>query len=132
MNKEIKARWIEALTDGTYEPQSGYLRSSLLDFCVLGVLTDIAVEDGIGYWERDASGAWFHTVEKADGEQSWRFALAPEVVEWAGLHSDFFVFEGSDGSGGFEGIFSAAELWRLMDQSGYTFSKIAEVIEKNF
>lgn len=130
MNKEIKARWIEALTNGAYEPQSGYLRSGKFGFCVLGVLADLAVKDGIGYWECDASGALFHTIEKADGEQSWRFALAPEVTEWAGLQSDFFVLEGS--SEGFEDLFPAVELWRLMDQSGYTFSKIAEVIEKNF
>lgn len=48
MNKEIKARWVEALRSGKYKQGKKCLRSESDTYCCLGVLCDIKQKD---IWE---------------------------------------------------------------------------------
>jgi hypothetical protein len=41
MNKELKAKWVEALRSGKYKQGKGMLRNEKGQFCCLGVLCDI-------------------------------------------------------------------------------------------
>lgn len=70
MNKRIKRKWIKALRSGEYV--QGYARLCIPgkdfdSFCCLGVLTDLAVREGVCAW-----GA-----KKADG------GLSDPVIRWA-------------------------------------------------
>lgn len=47
MNPEVKNRWVAALRSGNYNQGSGALRDINNGFCCLGVLCDLAVQDGI-------------------------------------------------------------------------------------
>lgn len=58
MNKEIKAKWLEALRSGRYKQGRTLLRSIDDEYCCLGVLCDIVDPDGwinhkAGYSIRD-------------------------------------------------------------------------------
>jgi hypothetical protein len=46
MKQEIKDRWIEKLESGEYDQATGFLTNGN-GFCCLGVLCEVAVEDGI-------------------------------------------------------------------------------------
>jgi hypothetical protein len=47
MKPEIKTRWIAKLLSGEFQQGRGTLRSSDNKFCCLGVLCELAVENGI-------------------------------------------------------------------------------------
>lgn len=89
MKPEIKVRWTEALRSGEYSQTTNCLRDES-GYCCLGVLTDLAVKDGvIGPWELDSLdgqfSATYHDSEGFDcGEEA---VLPPPVIEWAGLDS---------------------------------------------
>lgn len=76
MNEEIKTRWIEALRSGEYEQGHGNLKNDG-KFCCLGVLCELAVQDGV--------------IERKDyeGEPSiyaeMDAVLPTRVRRWAGL-----------------------------------------------
>ena len=52
LKPKIKARFIEALRSNKYLQGEGRLREQD-HFCCLGVLSDLAVQDGVANWEED-------------------------------------------------------------------------------
>lgn len=46
MNQDIKREWVAKLRSGKYEQGKGRLRSKGNQYCCLGVLCEIGVEDG--------------------------------------------------------------------------------------
>jgi hypothetical protein len=68
MNPGIRAQWTAALRSGKYVQGYGQLRAGS-GHCCLGVLCDLAVQDGVVTWD-GVSGAGF---------------LPSEVAVWAGL-----------------------------------------------
>ena len=116
MNKEIKAKWVDALRSGEYGEAAGCLRTSLDGFCAIGVLVDIAINDGgIGCWAHH-SGIWWHEIDHADGVSEWHFAAGPEVIEWAEITA----------------VRKLDNLWQRMDNEGQSFRELADYIEKTF
>lgn len=81
MNPEIKDRWLQKLESGEYEQTTGELRNDE-GFCCLGVLCEVAVEDGIIC--RGDSG---YLSTGPDGMYVENSTLPREVVKWAGLES---------------------------------------------
>lgn len=119
MNKEIKAKWVDALLSAKYGEASGCLRTATNDFCVIGVLVDLAItEGGVGCWAQE-SGVWWHEVDHADGVSEWHFAAAPEVMEWAGITPGREMGE-------------FGNLWKLMDERHMPFHELAAYIERTF
>ena len=120
MKPEIKTQWITALRSGDYKQGKGVLKKGD-KYCCLGVLSDLAVKAGIGRWEdspyRDgvshvsASGAYYNSY------------LPYSVRLWAGLDSPEGVRLDSQDS---------RSLIALNDMHGFTFSEIADVIEREF
>jgi hypothetical protein len=112
MNPKVKAKWVAALRSGAYPQARGQLNGSQ-GWCCLGVLTDLAVESGIGHWDQGhfRNGVEFHS------------AILPESVRaWAGLPMrDFGANVGIDGM-----FVSLAE---HNDDRGRTFVEIADAIE---
>jgi hypothetical protein len=82
MNPEIKERWIAALESGEY-PQGRGLLVRDGNYCCLGVLTDLAVKDGVCEWT-DGRGV----MEPGDGDDEGYLedgTTPNDVQEWAGL-----------------------------------------------
>jgi hypothetical protein len=114
---DIRARWADKLRNGGLEQGQGVLRNMREEYCCLGVLCEIAVEDNIipppsfstsdGYYKYGA------------GQEG---ALLPtEVKDWAGLESHNPRVT--------TGWFSCVTLASLNDNDGATFNQIAAWIE---
>jgi hypothetical protein len=74
MNPEIRARWVAALRSGEYRQGDGHLRMGDR-LCCLGVLCELAVEDGVVNGVQLSDGLWEY-----NGSAGW---LPPAVVDWA-------------------------------------------------
>lgn len=94
MKKAIKKRWVEALRSGEYEQGRMKLRNKGTEsdtFCCLGVLCDLAVQDGaIPEPKRYGDSATFfygtHNIDDGDNALGYidsTTALPQEVIEWA-------------------------------------------------
>lgn len=107
MKADIKEQWVRALRSGDYKQGQG----SLLDggrFCCLGVLADLAVEDGVGEWgERENY--------ECDGLPDIG-SLPPAVQKWSGLRTN-------------NPLLGDAHAITLND-GGVTFEEIADLIEQ--
>lgn len=90
MKAEIKDRWIEKLESGEFPQVKGELRGvdvdgEVIGYCCLGVLCEIAVEDGI--IERDPEFGGYLAPDE-DGDEYRENSLLPKAVaDWAGLDS---------------------------------------------
>lgn len=121
MKERVKDLWVEALLSGDYDQGRGYLRSDK-GFCCLGVLCDLAVEEGVGTWGKPGdvevtTDRTARAFEPKDSESS-AWDLPPAVLEWAGIKTKTgLIFDTS-----------------LADENdrGASFFDIAFVIEGNW
>tara|TARA_R110000868_G_scaffold114821_1_gene307258 strand:+ start:15406 stop:15807 length:402 start_codon:yes stop_codon:yes gene_type:complete len=113
MNKEIKKQWIAALTSGKYKQGRGQLRSENNKFCCLGVLCNLHAQ------AYPKIAAMEKCSEEYMGEAGW---LPDEVIEWAGLDSPNGVHTRGEN----------VETLALDNDCGYSFQKIAKIIEEKF
>ena len=126
MNPEIKTRWLEALLSGKYQQGAGYLRSqdalteTADSYCCLGVLCELAVEDGIIESGRDGGHSAFWYGDKPSefpGGGTWSKHYLPDAVsEWADI----------DGLGN---LAKPGKSLADLNDTGSTFEEIAAVIE---
>lgn len=108
MNPIIKQRWIEALRSGDYAQGRESLRDNVEggdQYCCLGVLCDLAAQDGRGRWTE--TGIFVDDL----GERAVSMPTG-QITEWAGV----------DGS--------AARLAAMNDE-GDSFEEIATWIERH-
>lgn len=113
MNPEIKRRWVEALRSGRYEQGYGKL-SQNGKFCCLGVLCEIAVQDGI-IGVRDIND---DTLFYGNNHEGSATVLPHTVREWAGL--------------GERGVLIPSKQRSLVEINDHRtpFSRIADIIEE--
>lgn len=116
MNPEIKSEWTTALRSGEYEQGTGMLRSADDKFCCLGVLCDLAVQNGVipkpdVCFEDETAHEYLYGADQLGG------ILPSELVKWAGLESH------SPSVGG-------DNLSHLND-GGTPFPEIADLIERH-
>lgn len=111
MNKEIATRWTAALRSGQYEQGRGLLSASG-KFCCLGVLCEIAVDDGI--ITKEEGDDYVDYGPEGDG-----LVLPSIVMKWAGMWSATGEEEGRLG----------ASLSELNDMEQRTFDQIADHID---
>ena len=117
MNKDVKAKWVEALRSGYYK-QGKYKLRDLGDYYdATGVLCDLAANASvIGSPTRyDApDGIFFgYTYGDAKSNDSFATGLPRAVREWAGIE------------------YRLAYRVALMGDEGKTFNQIADYIEEN-
>jgi len=114
MNKEIKKRWLKALRDGNYDQGTEALHPGD-EFCCLGVLCDLHKIKEDGDWD--------------EGEYEGENGSLPDIVmEWANLpDSNPDVVPIDDDK-------DKVSSWTLagLNDAGYTFNEIADIIEKEF
>jgi hypothetical protein len=131
MNPEIKERWVARLESGKDAQTTGYLANNN-GFCCLGVLCEIAVEDGI---------VIKRTVDEADGEQNYISKVDEEdasgselpnaVSVWAGLTTDDKYNPRVQIPYGLDGELSYFHLSELNDDLSMTFPEIAKIIKEH-
>jgi len=123
MNPDIKNRWTTKLRSGEYKQGRNNLRvydvaNEEERFCCLGVLCEIAVEDGIIPPANTTSVVRRYGVDEAYGS----IGILPTVVkEWAEL----------DYPNGGYGIGDVHALSNDND-TGKSFDQIADIIDQNF
>lgn len=126
MKQDIKNRWLARLESGEIKQTKRFLGRSNGSRCCLGVLCDIAVEDGIispPTVEEDSTptGRTYEYLNYAGSSGE----LPEEVVVWAGLNRANPEYNIRSGS-------VTTNLASLNDSSKYNFKKIADVIRKHF
>jgi hypothetical protein len=129
MDPELKKEWVEALRSGRYKQGKNTLRTKDDEYCCLGVLCDIAAQKGLGSWH-DEPGGWYFQVS-SDGSQG--IALPPTgVARWAfqPVDPEDEAFPIDNPVVPVEGTALRSSLAELNDEEDYTFSKIADVVEK--
>lgn len=116
MNQTIKKKWVDALRSGNYEQGSYMLKSGDGRYCCLGVLCDLAVQEGVAREER--------TTNTPDPQYYYDGAadlLPASVIKWAGLDSNNAQVEYGDG---------VVPLSVLNDEENLTFNEIADLVEE--
>ncbi len=120
MNSQVKQQWTTALRSGEYTQGRWNLQTEQ-GFCCLGVLCDVYAKETGTEWEvsitDDDEPLTYYSFEGRSTN------LPESVVKWAGLdHESPFVKYASG---------ETNELAGLNDQ-GYTFEEIAQLIEEQF
>jgi hypothetical protein len=126
MRQDIKWRWIEKLRSGEYPQTKNHLQDEK-GFCCLGVLCEIAVEDGvIQSWTKDSGTTVYGNKYDSDTSTT---TLPDSVMEWAGLvdHNPT-VFAPEDTPKDLSGRTTLADL----NDSGSNFDTISKYIEEQF
>jgi hypothetical protein len=119
MNPGIRARWTAALRSGDYPQGANALRRDG-HWCCLGVLCDLAEQDGVTRaFADDLVGGWSY-----DGYPD---LLPPSVRDWAGLadRGPVVVIEDWDDAG----VPADMELTALNDDERWDFARIADAID---
>lgn len=124
MDPKVKELWLKALRSGEYQQTHGSLKTTC-GFCCLGVLTDLYIKEKAApegreaRWERHMGGLSF-VLRDGEGVVERIETFLPSVVaKWADV----------------SGVFShTSDLNQLvnMNDTGKTFSEIADHIERNF
>lgn len=126
MNPEIKSKWIERLESGEIEQTTGSLcrtkpfndsdgSSIPAGMCCLGVLSEIAVEEGIIHKVVNDGDSFAYYGD--EGAVSY---LPDSVVEWSGVE---FNGRYKDQHGGVEYL-------SALNDEGASFAEIAEIIRQ--
>ena len=143
MNTEIKQKWVNALRSGKYEQGEGKLYSGQ-GYCCLGVLCDLYSKENNLKWEfrgddviktEDeivSSQLLNHDYFYFDDESEF---LPESVKEWAELSVKNpqvrVEFEDVEFENEEDARFYFDEISNLND-SGYSFTQLAEIIEDQF
>jgi hypothetical protein len=133
MDQDIKKRWVDALRSGEYKQARNYL-SAGDGYCCLGVLCEIAVQDGVVFKDDDT----YFSKENPHNDYSAE-ELPDAVRTWAGL--DEIDHSGNPLSDvPYTGLGDwpvrrppgreNAHLSELNDDMDYDFNMIADVIER--
>lgn len=97
MNVEVQRRWVAALRSGEYEQTRGALNRGGRRCCALGVLCELAAEDGA--LERVDCGY------RGSGGFIWRESFPHDLDWWAGFEFDpDGIARLNDGGMSFEGL----------------------------
>lgn len=115
MDFNIKQRWLRALRSDEYKQGNGCLNPSPGHYCCLGVLTDLAIKDGVLKGWSDMAPD--HMACRQAG------SLPDVVVHWAKLPRSLpLINDPNLGVRGLDG---------LNDIERFSFREIADLIETN-
>ena len=114
MNPGIRTRWVTALRSEQFEQGFGALHKDR-QFCCLGVLCELAYEEGVVGKQKNPTGRnyWY------DGNP---YTLPRSVIDWAGLDNPDVPVEMPNGL--------THALTYLNDACGLNFNQIADLIER--
>ena len=116
MNPQVREKWTTRLRSGQDEQGTARLHQVTGEKCCLGVLCEIAFEEGV-------VPRVTREDEIAYGQEVRFNTLPQEVIEWAGIRSEIGHLRNP-----VDGWFT---LVALNDSAGWDFQRIADVIEQN-
>ena len=130
MKRDIAQRWVAALRSGEFSQTQGYLNIEG-GYCCLGVLCELAVEDGvISKWGDHGTTTYGTTDHNSD------VSLPRPVLTWAGMKGEslptpvevpFYDEDfGDDALQQYDGFAG------LNDDAGFSFKQIAAVIDEQW
>lgn len=124
MNSTVKEKWLKALRSGEYKQGYGCLKSGD-EFCCLAVLSDIYAKENNSQWK---PGCFNAVVNELHDSPEDKFiyeragTLRVFICEWAELaERDPKIKPPKEG---------APDSLAKMNDAGYTFKEIADVIEE--
>lgn len=115
LKKKIKKKWLKALHSDKYKQTTSCLHDAN-GYCCLGVLTDIYLNEKGKTWEDE------YPVNK-DGEHGWQATLDEKVAEWA------FKPKYSNCDDAQVEVEGSNHCLAELNDNGYTFNEIADIIE---
>lgn len=124
MNPVAKEKWVTALRSGDYKQTTGKLKHESKEdgfsYCCLGVLCEVAVEEGI-ISESSAVDEGLDYFDEVDHQFAGVSSFLPDTVaKWADINE-------------FATIFSLdIDLVRMNDSEKFNFQEIANTIENHF
>ena len=114
MNSTIKKKWVDALRSGEYEQATGTLKDNN-GFCCLGVLCDLYLKENNKEWVHHPN------ENRCSIEDSYEI-LPLNVSNWAYLGDlDPYFYEENQ-----------KQFLTYLNDNGYDFNRIADLIEENF
>lgn len=114
MNKDVMTKWVAALRSGKYKQGQKALCTTTNKYCCLGVLCDIS---GLGKFGLNDT---YPNLKVYLGQAS---AVPKPVQAWAGLQSS---------AGYFPKRVQRKTCLRRMNDDGFSFEEIANIIEKHW
>ena len=117
MKAGVKEKWVNALRSGRFKQTRGSLRYAE-GFCCLGVLCELAAEEGVVLPAVEVGGGVYGYLESQDGTPFTAF-LPDAVANWAGINRTGYI-QGDD---------YEVHLTQIND-GGSSFSEIADLIEQ--
>ena len=124
MKEDVKNKWVAALRSEDYKQGRNALESNG-SFCCLGVLSNIAVEEGLCTKKtKDNSGKGLVTFYDKFDNFGWEGTLPMAVKEWADMKDTVGTLP--------DGVEVKSSLLQLNDSAKYSFEQIADVIERNW
>jgi len=120
MNSTIKEKWLSALRSGKYKQGKEALRTKENKFCCLGVLCDVyRKETKLGKWDKNHFSNFAFINTKKNNQKFNSLGILPiSVMDWAGLKDVNPTF--------------GNETLAKLNDNGFTFQEIADIIDKNF
>ena len=117
MNPIVKPLWLNALRSDEFEQGTGVLRDDDNHYCCLGVLCELYSRHSgeVATWTKDNSWGQYNFLDEGE-------TLPKEVRDWAGIESfsgDVFVEEKDT-------------CLALLNDAGYSFDEIADIIEEQY
>lgn len=153
MDPEIKAKWLDALRSGDYTQGRSFLAvknedTDQFDFCCLGVLCDLAVNEGViappievDAYENDPwnDAAWVKGFETTDQYTVLTHGLETrtlpaKVRKWAGFTTDNPAYVKDFETCGKEGCECGGPQMHSLaseNDAGISFAGIADIIEEH-
>jgi hypothetical protein len=146
MNPVVKAKWLTALRSGEYKQGTNRLRTDASEgssFCCLGVLCDVAAKEGVTAWKVSSAyqGAiWQESPDNPAGGYYETCGVPPTLQKWAGLQDESGSFDGAVPyrtarmveAAEADYVRQATNLVTLNDDGGWSFERIADLIEERF
>jgi hypothetical protein len=128
MHDNIRKQWVDKLRSGEYPQGTGNLRSND-NFCCLGVLCELAVEQNVigpAILAEGSESLYVYVDEKAEDEyDAW---LPPAVKKWAGLQTSEVLLAKPQP---IPSHVAPAKSLTSMNDNGATFAQIADFIESD-
>src|SRR6478609_3745372 len=139
---EFYTQWLAALRSGEYQQGQGQLNCDNT-YCCLGVACDIAVKEGMGRWQKGSGDYIKHYVDELMDsthdflDRSNSGVLTRGLAQFLGMGEtgEFEIQRVDDESkcGHGEGESRDLEHWlTTLNDNGFTFSQIADIIEYFF
>lgn len=130
MNKAVGRKWVKALRSGEYEQTTGRLsrtnqHTDSASFCCLGVLCELALEEGVITKSLDPDAASYTYGDSDDGDDMFPTV---KVAAWSGMAD--WVVEDPDADPDFDE--PEIGLATLNDDRGLSFTEIADLIESTY